>query len=64
MLLDWLHCFNSGVKCAHMSVVIWLATVSVVTFFKSGYTALLILGFPESRQSNPSLTAKKHPMLW
>jgi hypothetical protein len=49
MLLDWLCCFNSGAECARMSVVIWLATMSVVTFFKSGYTALLILGFPESR---------------
>jgi hypothetical protein len=39
MLHDWLHSFSAGSECLCMSFVIWFATDSLDTFFKSGNTA-------------------------
>jgi hypothetical protein len=41
-----------------MSLVIWFATDSLDTFFKSGNMARLILGFIDSCRYSPSLTEK------
>jgi hypothetical protein len=45
MLHDWLRSFSAGSECLCMSLVIWFATDSLDTFFKSGNMARLILGF-------------------
>jgi hypothetical protein len=59
MLHDWWHSFCAGSECLCMSFVIWFATDWLDTFFKSGNTAWLILGFIDSCMSVQPILDRK-----